>query len=103
MVVSFIGGGNRTGPEYSEASLLKMYFRELPQYIIPSSYYQVFMNIALNFQEAKEANQKKESVALAAKTMADIPDDNYSIVRFCFFNFVFLFLSFNEYFIIVIN
>ena len=67
---------------HSVASLLKMYFRELPQYIIPSSYYQVFMNIALNFQEAKEANQKKESVAKAAKTMVDIPDDNYSIVRY---------------------
>ena len=67
---------------HSVASLLKMYFRELPQYIIPSSSYQVFMNIALNFQEAKEANQKKESVAKAAKTMADIPDDNYSIIRY---------------------
>ena len=67
---------------HSVASLLKMYFRELPGTIIPSSYYQVFMNIALNFQEAKETDQKKESVAKAAKTMANIPDDNYSIVRY---------------------
>lgn len=67
---------------HSVASLLKMYFRDLPGSIIPASFYQVFMNIALNFQEAKETDQKKESVAKAAKTMAEIPEDNYSIVRY---------------------
>lgn len=67
---------------HSVASLLKMYFRELPESIIPSSYYQLLMNVAMNFQDSKDATKKKEAVADATKAMANIPDDNYNIVRY---------------------
>ncbi|XP_052068710.1 rho GTPase-activating protein 24-like isoform X2 [Mytilus californianus] len=67
---------------HSVASLLKMYFRELPESIIPSSYYQRLMNVAMNFQDAKETEKKTEAVANAANALSSLPDDNYLIVKY---------------------
>lgn len=67
---------------HSVASLLKMYFRELPESIIPSSYYQRLMNVAMNFQDAKETEKKTEAVANAANALSSLPVDNYLIVKY---------------------
>ncbi|VDI34733.1 Rho GTPase-activating protein 22/24/25 [Mytilus galloprovincialis] len=67
---------------HSVASLLKMYFRELPESIIPSSYYQRLMNVAMNFQDAKETEKKAAAVANAADALSSLPDDNYVIVKY---------------------
>lgn len=67
---------------HSVASLLKMYLRELPESIIPSSYYQRLMNVAMNFQDAKETEKKTEAVANAANALSSLPVDNYLIVKY---------------------
>lgn len=67
---------------HTVASLLKMYFRELPESIIPSSNYQKLMNVAMNFQDAKDESDKFLAVENAQKAMTNIPDDNYNIVKY---------------------
>lgn len=67
---------------HTVASLLKMYFRELPESIIPSSNYQKLMNVAMNFQDAKDDEERMIAVDNAQKAMANIPEDNYYIVRY---------------------
>lgn len=67
---------------HSVASLLKQYFRELPESIIPYSSYQEFMNIAMRFQGTKNSLNKLEEVEELRKSMASQPPDNYNVLKF---------------------
>lgn len=67
---------------HSVASLMKMYLRELPDSIIPSQNYQKFMNIALNFQDARDLDSKMEVVVEANLAISEIPDENYNSLSF---------------------
>ena len=65
---------------HTVASLLKLYFRELPQSIIPATYYQKFMNIALHFQGAKDTEDRQKAVNELREYVKKIPEDNFYIV-----------------------
>lgn len=67
---------------HSVASLLKLYLRELPESIMPSSYYQRFMNIALRYQDAREAKQKQEALDDLIDGMRELPQYNYNILKY---------------------
>ncbi|XP_033737431.1 rho GTPase-activating protein 24-like isoform X2 [Pecten maximus] len=67
---------------HSVASLVKMYLRELPDSIIPSQSYQKFMNIALNFQDARDLDTKMEVVVEANLAISEIPDENYNSLSY---------------------
>ncbi|XP_021365463.1 rho GTPase-activating protein 24-like [Mizuhopecten yessoensis] len=73
---------------HSVASLVKMYLRELPDSIIPSQFYQKFMNIALNFQDARDLDSKMEVVGEANVAISELPDENYNSLSYmCTFFF----------------
>ncbi|KAJ8319329.1 hypothetical protein KUTeg_004420 [Tegillarca granosa] len=67
---------------HSVASLLKLYLRELPESIVPSSNYQRFMNIALRYQDAREAKQKQEALEDLIDGMRELPKHNYNILKY---------------------
>lgn len=63
---------------HSVASLLKQYFRELPESIIPFASYQEFMNIAMRFQGSSKLDEVEE----LRNAMAALPQDNYNVLKF---------------------
>ncbi|XP_060570718.1 rho GTPase-activating protein 22-like isoform X3 [Ruditapes philippinarum] len=67
---------------HSVASLLKQYFRELPECLIPYKFYQEFMNIAMKFQGTKCDNNRMEQVQSLRAGMADLPQDNYNALKY---------------------
>ncbi|XP_060067022.1 rho GTPase-activating protein 24-like [Ylistrum balloti] len=67
---------------HSVASLVKMFLRELPDSIIPSQSYQKFMNIALNFQDARDIDSKMEVVVEAGAAISELPDENYNSLNY---------------------
>ncbi|XP_071106222.1 rho GTPase-activating protein 24-like isoform X2 [Haliotis cracherodii] len=66
----------------SVASLLKLYFRELPESIIPCKLYQRYMNHALRFIDAKNEETQDKCVAELQGAMPDMPKDNYCILKY---------------------
>lgn len=67
---------------HSVASLLKQYLRELPECLIPFKFYQEFMNIAMRFQGTKCNNNKMEQVNSLRTGMADLPQENYAVLKY---------------------
>ncbi|XP_052761702.1 rho GTPase-activating protein 24-like isoform X3 [Mya arenaria] len=67
---------------HSVASLIKQYFRELPECLIPYNKYQEFMNIAMRYQGNKAKNTRNEEVELLRTLMTDIPRDNYNCLKY---------------------
>ncbi|KAK3090783.1 hypothetical protein FSP39_014593 [Pinctada imbricata] len=67
---------------HTVASLLKLYFRELPQSVVPANYYQKFMNIALQFQGARDENDRQQAVVELKEFLRKIPEDNFNILSY---------------------
>jgi len=67
---------------HSVASLLKQYFRELPECLIPFNKYQEFMNIAMRYQGSRASTARSEEVELLRVAMTDVPQDNYNCLKY---------------------
>lgn len=66
---------------HTVASLLKLYLRELPDSIIPSSHFQRFMGIALDAVDSQE-NVDEDYIPRFVDAVNHLEDDNYFILQF---------------------
>mgnify|MGYP001796392389 FL=1 len=74
-------------PDFSEecvdvhtaASLLKLYFRELPEPIIPFEHFEAFLNLATSFRY----NSNHDATFKSLKTLVrSIPPENYTLLKY---------------------
>lgn len=66
---------------HTVASLLKLYFRELPDSIIPSRHFQRFMGIALDAVDNQE-HSDEDYIPRFIQAVNNLDDDNYCILQF---------------------
>lgn len=64
---------------HTAASLLKLYFRELPEPIIPFEHFESFLNLATSFRY----NSNHDSTFKSLKTLVrSIPQENYTLLKY---------------------
>lgn len=64
---------------HTAASLLKMYFRELPEPVVPFQYFESFLSLATSF---KYKSNHDETFHSLKKLIEQIPDENFRILDY---------------------
>lgn len=64
---------------HTSASLLKLYFREMPESVIPFEYFESFLSLATSFRYNSNYETTLKSLKILIK---QIPDDNYRLLDY---------------------
>ncbi|KAL8588924.1 hypothetical protein ACOMHN_012962 [Nucella lapillus] len=67
---------------HTVASLLKTYLRDLPESLVPPSFYQRAMNFSLRYSEANSDELRMKELTGLAELLKELPSDSYTTLAY---------------------